>query len=460
MSKSNDSRIPGRALVCTRRLLSRNFHEVASRVFSGDIYYFSDLSPSLEAHNLKRSFYEHYRRRHLSQGLTADDLNQVIGRDRVLRVLPGDQAERMVHAMKLALEEMTDDAQPDYLLSSSVDCYMPDLLFRICRERGITAIGIIAATVSGRCRVTSYGEFRKVCDPEDADIDMSLTDLEDDGQRVIYSSYKQYSALTHFGYWATHWGKAALFQIMSATQNDPLNFRYMAHLRSTAGHRDVFTYRCLRLFDRDWEAKARSRISPNLFIPLSHTPECSTDYWLNDLKYVDYERFILDSCRELAPYYQILVKEHWSMIGHRRVEFYEQLKQIPGVALIPVEVNSRLVMQEVDRILVGTGTPGIEGALRGKRVATLGTAYYDVEGYFLRLESADEIKDLPDMLEAHHPPEVTRQNQRALVRRLLEPTFPGYVTPGPHLNTRDNWETLSRSIVTYLSGPYFDRARA
>jgi len=449
-------RIPGRVLVCTRRLLDRAFREVASRVFSGEIYCFDDLSLSLESHDVRKSFYHHYRKKHVAAGISADDLNQVVQRDRVLRILPRDQAERMAHAMKLTLEEMLDRVQPNYLFSQSVDCYILDLLFRTCRERKIAIVGIVSAGVNGRCQVTSYGEFNKVCDPNDAEIDLSLTSLVNDEQRIIYSAaYTNYSAARHFSHLATHWGKAIFFKLKSVVENDPLNWRYIDRCKLWPGHRDVFTYRCVRLFDGDWEAKAQSSALPNLFIPLSHTPECSTDYWLNDLRYVDYERFVLDSCRKLSPYYSIFIKEHWSVIGNRRAEFYEKLKEVPGLVLVPAGVNSRLVMQKIDRILVGAGTAGVEGALRGKRVTTLGKAYYDVEGYFLRLRSADEINDLPRLIEAHRPPEATEHGQRTLVRRLLETTFPGDIVLGPQLNTRDNWETLAQSVIKYLSSSYF-----
>ena len=47
------------------------------------------------------------------------------------------------------------------------------------------------------------------------------------------------------------------------------------------------------------------------YIPLHYTPEATTDYWIDDLFYVDYENSILDTVSILIKDgYKIIVKEH------------------------------------------------------------------------------------------------------------------------------------------------------
>src|SRR5262249_41452154 len=131
--------------------------------------------------------------------------------------------------------------------------------------------------------------------------------------------------------------------------------------------------------------------------------------------------------------------------------FYRRLKEIPGVVLVPPEINSRLVMQKVDRVLVGAGTTGIEAALRGKRVATLDRPYYFLENYYLNIGSADCIRQLPQMIESFQPPPNTETNRRRLVTRLLEPTLIGHLLPGVAINREENFRTTSESLKGYLS---------
>jgi Capsule polysaccharide biosynthesis protein len=449
-------KIVGRALVCTRPIIGRTFHEVAARVFEGSVHFFSDFVPSLEANDLRRSFYRHYRQQNVSSGL--GDIDQILARDRLLRLLPRGQALRMIHAMRLALEGLLDHTEPDYVLTMAVDCYTLDLLHRLCRERGITSIGMISAPVEGLTLITSYGEFRQVRDPEDREIDTVLAAFLDDDRRVLYGQrFPRYSAMQHARACAQHWSKVLGFQILRHVTGDPLNFRYLSRIRSRTGWRDPFSYPDGLTFDQTWESKAESG-HPTLFVPLAHWPEASTDYWLRDLRCVNYETFILEVCTVLAPYYRLLVKEHWSLIGQRPTAFYRALRAIEGVILVPAEVNSRVVMRSTERMLVGAGMAGFEGALRGKRVATLDTPYYDVDGVFLKLGSADAIRALPATLEAFKPPPTTLALQRRMMRRLLAATITGYVGHGPR-DEEENWNNVAAGLIAYINGPSADVAK-
>jgi hypothetical protein len=239
---------------------------------------------------------------------------------------------------------------------------------------------------------------------------------------------------------------------MGGLRNDPLNFRYlMGSLPQRDGQSSIWGYRCHRYFDRDWERQLAESPQKPLFIPLAYTPEATVSYWLGDLRYIDYEDFILNTCSTLQDHYKLVVKEHWSALGMRRIPFYEKLKSIPGVTLVPAEVNSRQVMSKVERLLVGAGTPGVEGAVRGMRVATLDKPYYFHPNYYVNVGSADRVKELPRLLEEFPLPPKTREHQINIVRRLLQATLVGEMLPGPGIDTEENYRVASEGLKNYLS---------
>jgi hypothetical protein len=226
----------------------------------------------------------------------------------------------------------------------------------------------------------------------------------------------------------------------------------MGSLPARDGQSSLWGYRCTRFFDADWAELLAASTKPALFVPLGYTPEASVNYWLRDTRYIDYENFIVDLCTSLSGTYQVLVKEHWAALGARRWRFYQRLKAIPGVVVVPANVNSREVMRRVERVLVGAGSAGIEAALRGKRVVTLDRAYYHVDGHFLTLGSVDRIAELPTLLESFQFSPTTEASQRRIVRRVLEGTLVGHMLPDGRIDTEENFVATSRSLTTYLNG--------
>jgi hypothetical protein len=442
-------KIPGRALVFTYRRLNRFLHQVAERTFEGPVTCCSSW-PGLEPVNLQDRFYVHYREQ---RPAPEPDMEEIVTRCCVLRLLPKQQAVRMAHAMYWTIDELTDQVRPDFLFTVMVDNYMTDLLARICRRKGARRVMLAAGCVPDTIIVTAYGEFNKVRDPPESEVEQALLRFSDDGQRVVYDRpFSGYGPWTHLKICATWWAKAVSFRAAGAMLGDPLNFRFlMGSLADRDGQSSPWGYRCTRYFDAAWEERVRASGKPKLFIPLAYTPEAPVQYWPRDLRYIDYESFILETCRSLARTHLVLVKEHWSALGVRLWRFYEALSAIEGVVLIPAEVNSRQVMSMSDGVLVGGGTAGIEAAVRGKRVVTLERPYYFLDGHYLELGSSKRIGELPELLESFSPPPLTPEGQRAVVRRALEPTLRGHFLPGPDIDTEENYRNSTESLKVYLA---------
>ncbi|MEQ9667162.1 capsular polysaccharide export protein, LipB/KpsS family [Coleofasciculus sp. G2-EDA-02] len=446
-------KINGNVLVYTRPRLNIFLKKVANHLFDREIIAFSDF-PGLEKINLMNTFYKYYKLNTTEQHITTHDMCQIITRCRVLRLLPTQQAERMVHAMYQVITELIEKYNPSYFMSQSVDNYILDIFYRVCERHGVFTIMLCGGSIPNTIIVTRYGEKNKVRTPTEAEIDSALKILLDDNHRITYSQkFYGYSFFDHFRNFVQWWLKYLVFKILSWVKADPLNYRYLAAFFHTLdqGQTDLSNYQGIDLFESDWEYRlGKASPKPSLFIPLAYVPEMTVDYWLKDLTFLRYEEFIINLCKKLSCQYLLVIKEHWAMLGIRRTEFYQKLKSIPNLILVPADVNSRTVMKHLDIVLVGAGTAGIEAAIRGKRVITMCTPYYYLNGYYLCLNKAEQIEELPKYLESFIPPPITKNSQQNLVHSLLESTISGSILLNSQLNTEENIQTTSESLKEYL----------
>jgi len=449
--------IPGRALVYTRRLVKGVYHGVARHAFAEGAVGCSDWGHGFDDVDLMREFYPRYRRRARAAGLSEAALDDIVARCRLLRRLPRRRAERMAGAMHVTLSAVLDRVRPAAVLSVMVDSYVVDLLHRLAGERGIPSFGFCLSCYPDHSLVTLRGEFNKMRDAAEEEVDELLRLLLDDEQRITYNvAYGPYTLRHHLRNSALVWSKVAYFGAARLLTGDGLNFRYLTAMPSAeVGFFRPWNYRSATAH-ADWEARLARAAAPPVFVPLAHIPEATTNYWLSDLRYVDYERFVLDLCLAMRGHYTMVVKEHWFCRGVRAIAFYERLKRLPHVILVPPEVNSRAVMARVDRVLVGAGTSGLEAALRGKRVAVLGRPYYHLDGPFVLLRDRDHaLADLPRLLEARAPFGDLRAWQRRLARQVLDGTLPGVTEVCPQLDTEANYRRLGRALAAHYHGPHF-----
>ena len=371
-------KIQGKVLVFACRRQTKFFFEVAQRTFDGEIICYSDWPSDAGGRrysNLMPSFYEHYNNGERSKQLTEEDIKQIVYRCRVLRALSYEKATRMVHSMYLTVEKLVDDHQPDYFVSRSVDYYVLDILCRVCKRFNVASITLIGGSISNTIIVTRYGEYNFVRKPDEKEVERTLEKLLDNDSLISFGKkIKRYTFKEHALAFANFWFKNVAFKILSLLCRDPLNYRFLSSFTyAEEGYQHSFYNFSFPQFNSNWENELDESTRQVLYIPLSHIPECTTDYWLEDVNMIrDYEEFILGLCDQLSSHFTLLIKEHWSMMGRRKASFYNSLKEIPGVILVPSEINNRKVIQKIDKILLGVGTSGIEAALRGKCVVTLG----------------------------------------------------------------------------------------
>lgn len=82
---------------------------------------------------------------------------------------------------------------------------------------------------------------------------------------------------------------------------------------------------------------------------------------------------------------------------------------------------------------------------------TLEKPYYYLEGHYLSLGTANRIEELPTALESFEPLPPTEANQLKIVRRMLQSTLVGHMSPDAFIDTEENLTTTSNSLKAYLA---------
>lgn len=112
-----------------------------------------------------------------------------------------------------------------------------------------------------------------------------------------------------------------------------------------------------------------------VFYPLHFQPEASTCVCAE--KY-EKQLFYIDSWAKSLPADTVLyVKEHYTLLGHKDLHFYQELKKYPNVYLIdPWESARKLILNSV-AVTTLTGTAGLEAMLLRKPVFLGGNSVFE-----------------------------------------------------------------------------------
>jgi len=216
------------------------------------------------------------------------------------------------------------------------------------------------------------------------------------------------------------------FKTISLAKADPLNLHYVDS-QAFLGHKprlkDIMV---TRMFDSNWhnvlQGTDKQRI---MFIGLPLFPEASIDYWIDDLKLIDYEALVVEVARAFAEYgFTVMVKDHPLQFGFRQTDLLKHLKAIPGVYLVPYDVGGSYMMTRSGVHFTTTGTLGLQSALAGLQ-SIVTPSYYANDFDFHLLRSRQEVSKLPKTVaESTVPtPSELQERQYRIIERVLRGTI-------------------------------------
>lgn len=152
-----------------------------------------------------------------------------------------------------------------------------------------------------------------------------------------------------------------------------------------------------------------------LLVPLHVIPESSTTV-LSPL-YIN-ETFIIESLSKTVKSDQyIIVKEHWSMMGHRPISFYKRLKKLPNVVLINPKQYSdpKNFINNADLVVTISGSTAVEALFLGINSLVFSDVIYSL------MDGVKKIaidKNLSRIIEEHIKYNPSKQDQFSYINTI------------------------------------------
>ena len=350
----------------------------------------------------RRDFYAALKAGTRSAEITAEAEADIIQRCRALRNFDPARASQLVHAMALALGAALDRVRPAAIASQMVDEYVTHTLSVLAARRGIGYFGYCAGYFPGVSLLLADGHGRPFewRDADAAEVDATLAEVSQRAFRQLYNLGASYGLPRHLCQMARYRVKRAVFALSGWWQRDRWNIHYVI-TPFLAERRWLKDYPRRAFFHDDWQGEiARLRAErPGarvLYMPLGFFPEATIDYWIGNTRAIDYEALVLEMVRTLAQDDIVVVKEHLHMMGSRSGEFLRALRSIPGaVSVHPLEL-SNAVVERADAVVLGTGSPGIEAAIRGKPVFSFSDTSYWFRAVGATFLDIDALERWPD----------------------------------------------------------------
>ena len=428
MIQENDAGRKLRFLVFSRNYIVADFQQSFAPVSDRfDISYLTDgVSPI--ASDTRAIFYAALDKDARSEELDAEDIADIVGRCRMLRHIDRIQAEKLIHAMAIALAHHIDAFRPDALISQMVDEYTTHVFAILAKKRGLGYLGYCAGYFPGTSLLLADAHGRpynwRIAD--EAEVSERLERVSGVAFRQTYNLGVGYSLVKHLKGMLRYRVKLLWFALRGWREKDPWHLHY----RQTpfiAERRWLRDYPGAAMFSSDWRRdldtlRQQRPGAKIIYMPLSYFPEATIDYWVLDKRMIDYAAMIRKIAATLSRDNIVVVKEHLHMMGARDADLLKALNAMSNVVRVPPLELSNAVVAEADTVLLGSGSPGIEATLRGKPVVTFCDTSYWFEpsgATFLDLAKLDEWPDRIDaVIDVYSP--LTEKGQHAFVAGCLQ----------------------------------------
>jgi hypothetical protein len=186
-----------------------------------------------------------------------------------------------------------------------------------------------------------------------------------------------------------------------------------------------------------------------LIYPLHFHPEASTS--LHAWPYID-ELSIIKNIAFSLPYgYKLYVKPHPNGVGYEDLRFYQEIKKIPQVKLIPHYINIKELIKKSYGVVTLTSTVGFEALMLNKPVFLLGNVFYEVHPFCIKIDNIKLLYQyLRDGLSRDHKEIDFEYYNKILLKAYYNCTFPAKYDTSKN-QSDENIENICAQIINILS---------
>jgi hypothetical protein len=277
-------------------------------------------------------------------------------------------------------EKILDEIKPDFLIIKMTDWHHNQLLYDLCKAKGIKILMTIPTRFGFRCIISEQVDKMDAIERKEK---YQIEHLENYLQS--FNSFKQATRFTDdYQRFNLHKVKSTLEFFLNLS-----NTNYQKRFSNKGRTR-------LKILKKYLSFSLKLKIRQSfIFFPLHYEPErtLSTDapYFTNQLE------TITNIAKSLPINFRLYVKEHPVMktMGWRSISYYKKILELPNVKLIHPSLKPVLLYKKCALVITITGTAGLEAAIYKKPTIVLSNVIYSEIPSVYRLKS---IEDLPNMI--------------------------------------------------------------
>lgn len=322
--------------------------------------------------------------------ISSDEINDIVRRDRMLRNLNRDFAEKLLLSMYSSIYIYINDTKPDVFISVTIDSYVIDLINLVCKKNKIPFYGFHLTMISDYSLITARGEENNFRDVGGTEIENIYKTICSGSYTVSYVDNKNPDFFVGFKRWLRSAIKIPYFNFIRYFKNDRYNYHYYATILMSKRRLKAGNLFFSRHFDSNWkEAKVRHKYK--IYMPIQFHPECNSEYWPEYSELMPYEEGFLKVLKILSKFAHVYVKEHPEMIGLRDSGFYDSISRVSNVSFVPVGVSQERLIDFCDASATWNSSVGIESVLKGTPVITFAQPNYAQGRGFLNINSLNDV---------------------------------------------------------------------
>ncbi|EOE2082483.1 hypothetical protein ACKBF6_002222 [Vibrio cholerae] len=320
------------------------------------------------------------------------DVYDVILRCRGLRNIPLNESKELISRAYLFFRKFyNENSSLKLIVMGAIDNYVMDIMVRVGSHFGVSFIGVTDSLMSPQYKlVTVRGELNAFSEPKLDNIHFFsskiLTNLNSRKTPVFINVFKRFIYDFSSSVYRNVWRYCFKYKILGRLEYE---YRFATVFHSINIFDQLYALKYL-----DYSLDSLELNNKIAYIPLHFYPEATTDYWIDDLFYVDYYNSLKATVIKLQKLgYSVITKEHPHFFMRRHSGIYKELVEI-GCRVLSPWISTKSVFEIIDLVVVYNGSTGIEAILDGKKVVRMTNSYYG-DSIIPRLEDNIDIGHLP-----------------------------------------------------------------
>lgn len=297
-------------------------------------------------------------------------------------------------------ENVLDEIKPDFLIMRAADFHHPQLLYEICKARGIKVLLLGTPRFARRLLISSLPHR----------IDFPINDTVDSTERErtvkeLQDFLKGYSYSDNLKTFSTKFQdskirllKAAYGFLFSKNDNIKTHYTYFGRTKlKVLLHSILYSIKTrinLHFINKNF-ARTINEHTPFIYYPFQLDEESTSlmtyPFYTNQIE------IITHIVKSLPIDYKLYLKEHPVMAfrGWRNKDYYKQIMKLPNVVLVHPSVKSDEILQKCSLVIAISSTSGLEAAFYKKPSIIFANTDYS---HLSSVHKIENIENLPDVI--------------------------------------------------------------